>query len=306
MSSDINCEPDSRKILARLPSPLALRCFEAAARCENFSRAADELHLTHGAVSRAVRAIEDELGVALFERRNRGVFLTEAGRTLFRAVHEGFGLIREAIGEIRAASRDLPLVLSCEPTLLMRWLIPRWPAFQQRCPDLPVHLVAGGGPVSFDDGIALAIRRSDFHWPSGMTATTLFRERIGPVCSPGRLSAWFAGEGDRSVLRADAVRLHAQTRPQAWATWATQCGQTLAPAREQTFEHFYFSLQAATAGLGVAIAPWQLVRDDLASGLLQAPCGFVDDGSTYCLLSPADIVADSPQARVRDWLLSIA
>ena len=72
------------------------------------------------------------------------------------------------------------------------------------------------------------------------------------------------------------------------------------------FEHFYFSLQAAAAGLGVAIAPWQLVRDDLDSGLLLAPCGFVDDGSAYCLLSPGDIVAGSPQARVRDWLLSIA
>lgn len=84
--------------------PAALRCFEAAARLENFSHAANELHLTHGAVSRAVRLLEDELGVALFERRSRRVFLTDAGRTLARAVGNGLDLMRQAVGELRASA----------------------------------------------------------------------------------------------------------------------------------------------------------------------------------------------------------
>lgn len=158
--------------------PAALRCFEAAARLENFSHAANELHLTHGAVSRAVRLLEDELGVALFERRSRRVFLTDAGRTLARAVGNGLDLMRQAVGELRASARQgRRWVLSCEPTLLMRWLIPRWPDFQARHPGIDVHLVAGGGPFSFASGIDLAIRRDYFPWPEGYHAEPLFAER---------------------------------------------------------------------------------------------------------------------------------
>ena len=131
MISDINGESESPLNDERLPSLLALRCFEAAARLENFSRAAAELYLTHGAVSRAVRLLEDELGVALFERRSRRVFLTDAGRTLARAVCEGMDLMRQAVSELRArASQKRQWVLSCEPTLLMRWLIPAGQIFR--------------------------------------------------------------------------------------------------------------------------------------------------------------------------------
>ncbi len=135
MVSDKNGEMNSPLTHAHLPSLLALRSFEAAARLENFSRAADELHLTHGAVSRAVRLLEDELGVALFERRSRRVFLTDAGRTLARAVGQGMDLMSQAVGELRASARqERRWVLSCEPTLLMRWLIPRWPGFPGAVP----------------------------------------------------------------------------------------------------------------------------------------------------------------------------
>lgn len=125
MISDNNRELDSQITVDRLPSLMALRCFEAAARAENFSRAAAELHLTHSAISRAVRVLEDDLGLALFERRSRRVFLTDAGRRLFSAVHNGLGLIQQAVGELRTSARHRPLVVSCELTLLMRWLIPR-------------------------------------------------------------------------------------------------------------------------------------------------------------------------------------
>lgn len=283
----------------RMPSLTALRCFEAAARLEHFGHAAEALHLTHGAISRAVRALEDDLGVQLFERRSRRVFLTEAGQTLARAVQSGFGLIQQAVGELRAgAGRQRQLVLSCEPTLLMRWLIPRWPDFQAAHPEADFLLVAGGGPFSFDSGIDLAIRRGDFNWPGHYHAHELFAEQVGPVCRPDKVAQWFG-----PALRADAPRLHARSRADAWRDWAGAAG---APQRQRgtelSFEHFYFSLQAAVAGLGVAIGPRHLVCDDLKTGLLAAPLDFVADGSSYYLLSAAPLAAAAPQQALLEWL----
>lgn len=307
MFSDSHSESGSLAVNQRLPSLLALRCFEAAARLENFSRAADELHLTHGAISRAVRLLEDELDVALFERRGRRVFLTEAGRTLARAVSGGFGLMRQAVGELRASARQARrLVVSCEPTLLMRWLIPRWPAFQTRHPGVEVHLVAGGGPFSFADGIDLAIRRDDFRWPDSYHVEPLFVERVGPVCRPDKAAVWLSAEHDGAALQVGAPCLHSQTRPAAWQDWALAAGRCAPREPGQTFDHFFFSLQAAVAGLGVAIGPWHLVRDDLDSGVLVAPLGFVEDGSRYCLLSSQPLQPCSPQADLLTWLRGIA
>jgi len=307
MISDKNGDPDSPLSDARLPSLLALRCFEAAARLENFSRAASELHLTHGAVSRAVRLLEDELGVALFERRSRRVFLTDAGRTLARAVGNGMDLMRQAVAELRASARQgRRWVLSCEPTLLMRWLIPRWPDFRARHPGIDVHLVAGGGPFSFASGIDLAIRRDDFPWPMGYHVEPLFAEKVGPVCRPDKAATWFSTKKADAALKPGAPPLHTRTRPGAWQEWATAAGQPAPDAPGQNFEHFYFSLQAAVAGLGVAIGPWHLVRDDLDSGVLAAPLGFVEDGSRYCLLSPQPLQPDSPQADLLAWLRALA
>lgn len=303
MISDHHGDLNSPTNENRLPSLLALRCFEAAARMENFTRAAAELHLTHGAVSRAVRLLEDDLGVALFERRSRRVYLTDAGRTLARAVGDGLDLMRRATRELRASARQQRRwVLSCEPTLLMRWLIPRWPDFQARHPDIEIHLVAGGGPFSFDSGIDLALRRDDFRWPGHYHAETLFAEKVGPVCRPDLAASWFS----TSNLAPAAPRLHTATRPGAWQEWARVAGQPLSDAPEKRFEHFYFSLQAAVAGLGVAIGPWHLVRDDIASGLLVAPMGFVEDGSRYCLLSPSAIEPGSPPAMLLEWLRKMA
>ncbi|OWY28198.1 LysR family transcriptional regulator [Herbaspirillum robiniae] len=302
MFSDKDSESGSQKDDARLPSLLALRCFEAAARYENFSRAAVELHLTHGAISRAVRLLEDELGVALFERRSRRVFLTEQGRTLVQAVSSGMELMRHAVGELRASARqERRWVLSCEPTLLMRWLIPRWPNFQHQHQDIDVHLVAGGGQFSFADGIDLAIRRDDFPWPDSYHVEPLFPERVGPVCRPDK-AAWFSARKGGAPLKAGAPCLHTHTRPRAWQQWALAAGYSPFDAKGKVLEHFYFSLQAAVAGLGVAIGPWQLVRDDLESGVLVAPLGFVEDGSRYCLLSARQLPSDGPQASLLAWL----
>lgn len=302
MVSDRDGEPDSRIVPARLPPLGALRCFEAAARLESFTWAADELHLTHGAVSRAVRAIEEDLGLPLFERRSRRVRLNAAGAILHRAVAEAFATIRSATRALRAEARQSPLVLSCEPTLLMRWLIPRLPALQAAHPDLALHLVSGGGTPRFEDGLDLALRRNDHPPAPGAHAAILFAERVGPVCAAARAGDFVAETGEGPAFRPGTPRLHSRTRPAAWADWAARSGRPAPDGPEHRFEHFSLSLQAAAAGIGVAIGPWRLVCDDVAGGLLAAPFGFVADGTDYRLLAPRPIAAGSAQARLAAWL----
>ncbi len=304
MISDRNSDYNSSTSETRTPSLLALRCFESAGRFENFARAADELHLTPGAISRAVRLLEEDLGVDLFERRSRRVFLTDAGRRLAKAVSEGLGLMNQAVREIRTdARRARQLVLSCEPTLLMRWLIPRWSDFQAHHQGIDIHLVAGGGIFSFDHGIDLAIRRDDFPRPPGYHAETLFPEKIGPVCRPEKADQWFGKS--RKCLRSTAPLLQTTSRPTAWQEWANAKGLPVPATEMQSFEHFYFSIQAAVAGLGVAIGPWHLVRDDIQSGVLVAPLGFVEDGSRYCLLSPSAPKPGSLEMDLLNWLQAV-
>ncbi|OIN50676.1 LysR family transcriptional regulator [Pseudomonas azotoformans] len=285
----------------RMPSLLALRCFESAGRFESFARAAEELHLTPGAISRAVRLLEEDLGVDLFDRRSRRVFLTNTGRRLAKAVNEGLGVMNHAVREIRTESRRArQLVLSCEPTLLMRWLIPRWSEFQARHCGLDIHLVAGGGLFSFDQGIDLAIRRDDFPRPPGYHAEALFPEKVGPVCRPDKVDTWFGPNGH--FLHSTAPLLHTKSRPTAWQEWAV-AKQLPTPVTEmQAFEHFYFSIQAAVAGLGVAMGPWHLVRDDILNGVLAAPLGFVEDGTSYCLLSSTAPKAGGVEMELLQWL----
>ncbi|PLP97156.1 LysR substrate-binding domain-containing protein [Cupriavidus pauculus] len=281
-----------------------IRFFEAAARHQNFARAADELHLTHGAISRQIRQLEDALGVPLFERRNRAVFLTEAGQTLHEAATQSMDLLAAAAERIRAPAPNAALVLSCEPTIAMRWLIPRLGRFSAAHPDIALHLMAAGGPVEFAaQGIDVALRRNDFAFDPQWHTSELAPERVGPVCRPDRASAALADASD-------AVRLHTRTRPDAWQRWARSAGVTLPGApesglagqRDAWYEHFYLSLQAAAAGLGWAVASEWMAADELADGRLIAPHGFVPDGSAYHLISPVPFARDPRRAALLRWL----
>jgi LysR family transcriptional regulator, glycine cleavage system transcriptional activator len=280
----------------RLPNLLALRAFEAAARLGHFGKAGDELHVTRSAISRHVRSLEQDLGVALFERRNRAVFVTDAGKRLLEATGIAFRQIAETSAELRAGM-TAPLVVSCEPTLTQRWLIPRMPHFQALHPDIMIHLQAAGGPVSLDrDRIDLAIRRSDFHWPPDVYAETIVEERVGPVCAPQ-----FVEGRDLSEMLA-LPRIHSATRLDAWDRWALDQEIALPPATNRTFEHFYLSLEAATAGLGIAIGPEPLVIDAVRTGRLVAPFGFRSNGFRYVLLSRTSVRADVRAATFLEWL----
>lgn len=281
-----------------LPSLTALRCVEATVRTGSMSAAADELHLTHGAVSRQVRNAERLIGTALFERRNRAVVPTAAGRRFAEDARDLLAHLANAVQAARHRGPTAGVVLSCEPTLLMRWLIPRLASFRDREPGITVQLVAGGGPVDFRrDGIDLAVRRNDFPRDPRTVTVPLMAERTGPVCRPE-----VAARLNEPADLAEHTLLHTRTRPDAWSAWLARAGVTLDGPRREVYEHFYIALEAAGAGLGVAIGPIALVRDAVASGQLAAPFGFQADGTRYELLSPTPIEPGGPRHALLQWL----
>jgi len=279
-----------------LPSLHALHAFDAAARAGSFTAAARALHRTHGAVSRQVRALEDELGTRLFVRGARRVSLTADGEALLAATGRAFAALRDGVSDLKRR-RGGPFVLSCEPTLALAWLIPRLRDLERRAPDVVVHVESRGGAIALaGGGVDLAVRRRDFPIGEGVRVEALMDEWLGPVCSPAVARALARG--------ARATLLHTRTRPDGFADWtrATARAFPLPRARDAWFEHFAWSLEAAVAGLGVALGPYPLVMDAMRAGRLVAPFGFVRGEVGYVLLSRPDARADPREAAIRSWL----
>ncbi|AOM39981.1 LysR family transcriptional regulator [Xenorhabdus hominickii] len=149
--------------MKELPPLNSLRAFEAAARYQSLVKAAEELCVTQGAVSRQIRRLEAILGITLFERRNRGIFLTPAGEKLKQTCQQAFELLASTLDELQQTSQGTPLIVSCEPTIMMKWLLPNLMKFKENYPDIEIHLVSGGGNIDFSrNSVNLAIRRNDF------------------------------------------------------------------------------------------------------------------------------------------------
>ncbi|MGG6261008.1 LysR family transcriptional regulator [Stutzerimonas stutzeri] len=285
-----------------LPPLNALRAFEAAARLGSLSEAARELHVTHGAISRQVKQLEEQLGVGLFVKEGRGVKLTDAGARMRDAASEAFERLRSTCAELQRQTAEAPFVLGCPGSLLARWFIPRLDRLNRDLPELRLQLSASEGELDpRKPGLDATLWYAEPPWPADMQVFELAAERIGPVLSPYHPRCTdLRGAPPSAVL--DETLLHTASRPQAWPNWARQQG--LDPARlrlGQSFEHLYFLLEAALAGLGVAIAPQQLVADDLRQGRLLAPWGFVETRARLALWVPARRV-DRRAERLAEWL----
>lgn len=285
-----------------LPSLNALRAFEAAARLQSVSQAAAELSVTHGAVSRQIRLLEDDLGVALFSKEGRGIKLTDAGLRLRDAAGEAFERVRSTCAELRQQTADAPFVLGCPGSLLARWFIPRLDRLNRELPDLHLQLSASEGELDpRRQGLDATLLYAEPPWPADMRVFELATECIGPVLSPHHPGCAALRQAPPSVLFNEAL-LFTASRPQAWPAWAQGNGLDANALRMgQGFEHLYFLLEAALAGLGVAIAPQQLVADDLRQGRLLAPWGFVETKARLSLWVPARR-ADRRAERLADWL----
>lgn len=280
---------------SEIPSLDDLRAFETVARLGSVRAAAVELNLTHGAVSRRVSKLSADLGLRFLEVDGRGLRLTRDGAKLAAATGEAFGLITDALAEIRTQSTPVPIILSCERSLAMRWLIPRLSRFQDRYPDVEVHLSTGGGGLDFvRDRVTLAIRRLDFLVDPEWTIIKLMPERVGPVMLPALRQRFASG---------DYVALGSRTRPHAWEAWLHAHMDAPRPRTTQLLDHHFLMAEAALGGLGVALAPQAIAGDDVASGRLEAPLGFDPDGTEYGLIHPTAMAAAADRHALRDWLI---
>ena len=279
------------------PSLNALRAFEATARLKSFTAAAAELSVTHGAVSRHVRALEDTLGLQLLRRSAHSTTPTQDGLRLAGGLSSAFKLIQSSIDQLRPG----PLTLSCSESIMMYWLIPRIAQFQQANPMVELRYNMSHGPVDFvRDDIGMAIRLSSIEPPKDALVTKVIDEWVGPVCSAEYM------QSSQIQTPADLARarlLVSRTRPAAWTHWLEASGQVASDLSvADTFEHFYLLIQAAKCGLGVANVPRMLVRDDLNAGTLVAPFGFVPGPYRLVIWVAPHLSARPETHALKEWL----
>lgn len=282
-----------------LPSLTSLRAFEAFARRGAMTLAAEELFVTHGAVSRQVRCLEESLGLPLTEGPRHRLKLTAAGAALARTLSSAFDQIETTIASVNRARTD-EVHLSCVGTLAIRWLIPALADFHERHPDLRVRVTESYAPVDFSrDRFDAAIRIAEAPPVAGVEAIAFLDNFHGPVLSP-RLK----GSGETGLE--GLPRLTTGTRQSAWSEWEGHAGITLPPTGDvQEFEHIFYVLEAAAAGLGVGLSPWIYVARDIAEGRLAAPLGFVPTPSRFWFLTPHTAQGRAVEA-FRAWLIETA
>lgn len=256
-----------------VPPLNAVRAFVAAGRRGSFKQAAEDLGVTHGAVSRQVRLLEQWLGrPALFRRLSRGVALTAAGEVLLAEFSPAIDRIAAA-GRRHRAGQGAPVAtilrVNALSTFSLRWLLPRLPLFHMARPDIEVQLTTSNDSIeALQDDCDVVIRGGPDTF-YGYAAHLIVEERRLLICSPATLQ--------RNLLECpvDLERhtlVHVATMPKLWNTWLATAGHpNLRPASSLTFNHFYLAIQAASDGLGVAIGPNALIGDDLAAGRLVAP-----------------------------------
>ncbi len=279
-----------------LPSLDDLRAFEATARLGSVRAAADELALTHAAISRRNTRLAGYIGAPLFEREGRGLRTTPAGDLLHGACRRSFADLARTIASIEATQRSPAgvILLSCERSVAMRWLIPRLSRFQDANPSIAVHLSVGGGAVEKGVGRdVMALRRLDFPIPEGWQVHGLWAERVGPVMVPEVVDRFGAG---------DYIALGARTRPDAWSDWLIACPDMPRPREIRMLDHHFLMVEAACGGLGVGMAPRVIAIDDVERGRLVAPHGFQPDGTRYGLLHGSRTELSEDASLLRDWI----
>ncbi|MFM0117789.1 transcriptional regulator GcvA [Paraburkholderia sp. RL18-101-BIB-B] len=285
-----------------LPPLNALRAFEAAGRLGSFKEAAAELHVTHGAVSQHVRALEEWLGASLFERHNRRVALSPAAKAYLAEIGPLFEQLSQATaryGFPETVSRTLSV--NAPATFTLRWLVPRLATFRAAHPDVDVKVETSNESLESLREIYDVVVRGGPDTFYGYSMRPFLSEERVPVCSPALLQ--------RLPLRTpDDLRqhtlLHTSSLPRVWPDWLASARiPALRPAAALTFDHFYLTLQAAIDGIGIAMGPTALVAGDLAAGRLVAPfAGPRLPSRSYCTYVPDGKSADELVALFRSWL----
>nr|WP_313656777.1 LysR substrate-binding domain-containing protein [Achromobacter ruhlandii] len=270
--------------MRNLPPMNSLRFFDSAARHLNLSLAAQELGVSHSAVSQQIRQLETWLGCKLFERHSEGVRLTAAGQDLQRACQPAFDMLEQRLAELQGRAASPHVVVGAPASLLSNWIIPRLEHFERDHPAIQVRLQTATDIALLERRVVDVLIVADAHQSPTIEALPLFLEAIGPVCTP-ELARRIREPAD--VL--GAPLLHTASRPAAWDHWAHACGAMLDPRQTgRRFDQLGHMLEAAAAGLGIGIAPRELVQADIRAGRLAAPLGFRETGGRFSLYARTD------------------
>jgi LysR family glycine cleavage system transcriptional activator len=289
------------------PSMSELHAFVEAARSGSFTRAAQQLCVTQGAISRAVARLEQHFGLSLVQRNAHRLTLTEAGRELLESVEAPLAAIERASAGLARRDARHELVLSAVPTLSGVWLMPRLTDFQRRHPDIQLRFAPYRRDEDFSGAVpdaALLAGTGRDQWP-GLDCTYVIGREIVPVCHPDR-AARAAWQSPAELAR-EPLLSHTSS-PGNWAQWLRAAGVGDAqPSPANAFDQVSILIQAAMADMGVALVQRCLVRDELASGRLVAPFDLPIEASRgYFLCAPPQRSAMPALATFRDWLLETA
>jgi LysR family glycine cleavage system transcriptional activator len=291
-------------MLRRLPPLNALKAFEAAARSESFTRAAEELHVTQGAVSHQVKALEATLGIKLFNRERQRLAITEAGREYLAVVRDA--LDRIAVGTDRLVQRQTSgvLTVSTSPDFAAKWLVHRLGRFAQSHPEIDLRVSASAHRVDFvREEVDLAIRHGDGKWP-GLDAVRFCSEQLFPVCSPKLVSGRNRIATAADLLKFPLLRLDDW---KTWARWFEAAGVADPVAHGPALNSASMLIDAAVDGQGIALARTALAAWDLINGRLVRPIDVsLRMSNTYWIVCP-QVTSSVPKiATFRDWLLAEA
>jgi LysR family transcriptional regulator, glycine cleavage system transcriptional activator len=285
------------------PSMSLLLAFEAAARHESYTRAADELSLTQSAISRQVQTLEEQVGIKLFRREGRAVKLTEVGRRYYAELGAALGRIRSAT--LQAMSHQAgggALRLSTLPTFGSKWLLPHLHTFYAENPGVTVHLHSRIGHIDFhNEELDAAITVGSGEWPSNLVGHRLYNEFLVAVASP---DAFDRRHKPTPEWASQQVLLTVSTNQQAWAEWFSQYRLDHRLMRAgPSFELTSHLIQAVRAQMGIGLVPRVLIEDELARGDLVSIGEIITSKRSYYLVYPASNEDLPSLAAFRDWLL---
>jgi LysR family glycine cleavage system transcriptional activator len=287
----------------RLPPLNALRAFEAAARHLSVKNAADELCVTPGAVSQMIKALEQHLGVTLFRRVNRGIFLTDAGQGYLPPVRNAFRQIAEATRRVAVPADGGLLTVSTTPFFAAAWLVPHLKDFQDAHPAIDVQLATSNTLVDFSrDGVDVAIRHGLGRYP-GLRCDRVLVVEIVPVAAPALVARLGAPASPAGLARWPQVH---DAERKGWQLWLQAQGiDEIGPPRGPSFDDSSLLLKAVLGGQGAGLLPAALVAHDVAEGrlvALTAPVCLED--FAYYLISPEGRPEPAKVAAFRGWILA--
>jgi LysR family glycine cleavage system transcriptional activator len=269
----------------RLPPLNAVKAFEAAARAASFKKAAEELHVTPGAVTKQIQILEDYFGVRLFTRGSRSVALTAPGEAYFRSASEALGSLERGARALLAADRAPPLRFWCTGLFMHHWLVHRLGDFHRIAPEQEVVITVGDArdPVPPDTDLGIRVGGKRY---AGMRSHFLMDVHLVPVCSPAYLAASAPLRGLQDL--AQHTLLESAMRPEVWTGWLHRLERNGVKPRRISFPNASAAYSAAIAGAGVAVGQLGFIERELASGQLVVPFDVAaQPAGAYYLVGPA-------------------